>query len=284
MMVVVVVIWGTHIVIAKAAIDVLPPFLYNAMRFPIGALVLFLILRVSGARLTLSRQRLWSIAGAALIGFIGYQFFLLHGLKRTTVANSVLIGTVAPAGIVLFNIFTRRERGSRRIFAGVALAFGGVLLVIVSRYAGQIAFGGQTLLGDFLSIVGAGVWVASTIMQRSVMEGEPALIVQLWLLIIGSIEACIAAIPDALAFNWSLLTPNIILLVVYAGIVPVGLASGFWAYAIKRLGTSRASLFINLQPIVAASVAILFLGEPFTPWLVIGTAVVLTGMWLIRRG
>jgi drug/metabolite transporter (DMT)-like permease len=49
------------------------------------------------------------------------------------------------------------------------------------------------------------------------------------------------------------------------------------------LGTTRTTVYTYLQPIVAAVTAILFLGESFTLWLVVGAALVLIGLVLVKK-
>jgi len=284
MLVLVMFIWGTHYSVAKAAVDVLPPFLYNALRFSVAAITVGISLRVSNVKLTLPRREWLPIIKVGFLSFVVYQVFFMQGLRNTVVAHSVLIITAAPIGVVLFNIARKRERGSKRIYLGMVLAVGGVLAVILSRYAGQFDFGSSTLLGDGLTIISAVIWVLATLALRGVLDQNPALVANFWSLAWGALFALILGIPDALNFNWSSIQPGIILAILYSAVVSIGFAGTLWAYGLKRLGSSRASLFLNLQPIIAAGVAILFLGEPFTIWLVLGMSLVLFGMWQIRRG
>ncbi len=72
--------------------------------------------------------------------------------------------------------------------------------------------------------------------------------------------------------------------IVYSGVISIAGAGTIWSFGIKRLGTSRTALYMSLQPIMAAIIAAIFLGELLTLGLFLGTALVLTGMWLVRRG
>ncbi len=284
MLVVVMSLWGTHYSVAKAAVDVMPPFIYNACRFTIAAVTVGLMLRAGGVKLRLPRREWRSIIWVGFLSFVLYQVFFMQGLHYTVVSHSVLIVTTAPIGIVLLNIARKKERGSARVYTGIVLAVGGVLAVIVTRYAGQLDMGGSTLGGDALTVISAGVWIYNTLAFRRVLEHNPALSANFWTLVWGALFASIIAIPDALSFDWSKVNTGIVLAIIYSGAISIGFGGTLWAVALKRLGSSRASLYLNLQPIIAATVAIIFLGEPFTIWLVIGMCMVLFGMWQIRRG
>jgi drug/metabolite transporter (DMT)-like permease len=284
MLVFTMIIWGTHYSVAKAALDVLPPFVFNAFRFSLAALATGTFLKLSGQKLILPRQEWFPIIRLAVLSFVIYQAFLMNGLHNTTVANTVLINTSAPIGVVLVNVWTGRERGSRAIYTGVALVVIGVLTVILPRYAGQLALGGSTMLGDVLCVVGAFVWVAMTLAQREVVARSPALVVNFWLLSWGAFFVWLLGAPEMIQFDWSQVHIDLVLAIVYSGVVSIAAAGGIFAVGLKRLGASRTAIFVNIQPIIAAAVAIIFLHELFTPWLVIGTAVTLLGLWLIRRG
>jgi len=278
------VIWATNYSVAKAALDVLPPFMFNTFRFSLGALMLAVLIKFSGEKLALPRREWLPIIGISFLGNVIYQAFFLNGLRNTTVAHSVLINAVAPLGVVLVNIWRKQERGSRRIVFGVILVFIGVTSVVVSRYAGQIGFGDKALLGDFLSIIASCIWVASTLGLRGPLQRNSILVASFWMLAWGIVFTFLLASPDFLRFNWSSVTPDVIRGIFFSGCVSIAGASTIWNFGIKRLGTSRTAIFANLQPVLAALIAAVALGEQFTIWLVIGTAVVLFGMSLVRRG
>jgi len=68
--------------------------------------------------------------------------------------------------------------------------------------------------------------------------------------------------------------------IAYLGLV--GTAVGFvWFYeGVKALGVARASVFTNLVPVFGATLAVLVLGEPLLPSMVVGGLVTLAGVSL----
>src|SRR5260370_24010792 len=140
------------------------------------------------------------------------------------------------------------------------------------------------LIGDGLTVISAVIWVINTLALGPPLQRTPALAASFWMLFWGTLFAAIIAAPDFMRFDWSLLKPESVRGILYSGIISISGASTIWSFGIKRLGTSRCAIFVNLQPIVAAIIAALFLGEAVTPWLVVGIAIALTGMWLVRHG
>jgi drug/metabolite transporter (DMT)-like permease len=57
-----------------------------------------------------------------------------------------------------------------------------------------------------------------------------------------------------------------------------------WFYeGVKALGAARASQFINVVPPLAVAEAVLILGEPMTPALYAGAALVVAGLYLTNK-
>lgn len=76
---------------------------------------------------------------------------------------------------------------------------------------------------------------------------------------------------------------------VWASIVYLGMfgtAIGFtWFYeGVNRIGAAKAGVFINFVPITAILSGWLFLGEPLSASLLLGAALVLTGVYTANKG
>lgn len=70
---------------------------------------------------------------------------------------------------------------------------------------------------------------------------------------------------------------------VYAILGPIVLTNVLWFTAIARVGPSRATLVANLQPFLAAVVALAILSEEMTWVQVAGGAAIAAGIALARR-
>lgn len=284
MLILTAIFWGSNFVTLKAAQTMLPVFVFGSFRMTMGAVFVGILLKLSGEKMQLSRADLPTMLKVAFFGNLVYQFFFLNGLNHTTAANSVLILAASPVLLVLFNWLRGKDRLGRIGLIGMALAFSGVLVVIVSRYAGQLAVGDATLLGDVLTVIASIVWVFSILVTHKPLERMPVLYFTFWNLVFTAVFNYVLALPDALRMDWSAVNPAVLLLAMFSALTAVTIASLFWNRAIKRVGPSRTVVYANLQPIVTAVVASIFLGEPFTLWLVIGTTMVISGVLLVKRG
>jgi drug/metabolite transporter (DMT)-like permease len=69
----------------------------------------------------------------------------------------------------------------------------------------------------------------------------------------------------------------------FAVIGPLVITNLLWFTAIARVGPSRASLFANLQPFLAAVIALVLLSEPITTTQVLGGLAIAGGIALAPR-
>jgi drug/metabolite transporter (DMT)-like permease len=53
--------------------------------------------------------------------------------------------------------------------------------------------------------------------------------------------------------------------------------------AIERIGASLTAQAGTVGPLSTILLAVVLLGEPFTVWIAVGTALVLSGIWLLTR-
>lgn len=282
-LVLVMVVWGANFVVIKNALDVLPAFVFNAVRFSLGTVALGVIFKMNHAPLRLPRSEWPVIIVLAFLGAV-YQVIFVAALENTTIANNALIIATVPVWVLILGFFRYQERFSRGAVLGVFTALGGVIMVVLGRYSGTLAVGGQTLLGDALSLLASWTWAVSILISRRPLQHNPTTASTFWILAWGAVFQALLAVPELLRMDWSLLQPNMLLAITYSGIGSIGLGSMIWNHGVKKLGTARTAIFTYLEPIVAAISAIIFLAEPFSLWLVVGAVLVFSGLVLVKKG
>jgi len=84
--------------------------------------------------------------------------------------------------------------------------------------------------------------------------------------------------PAIMAFTWKTWGA-----VLFLGLFSSALAYLFWFRALSVFPVARVVIFQFFQPISGAIVAHYLVGECFTPWLFIGGAMIISGVWLVNR-
>lgn len=255
----------------------IPSGMLAMLRGAIGAVVLFSLLFLFGKRMDLRaiRKRFWRLVlGGVLIGL--NWIFLFESYRYTTVAVATLCYYTAPVIVLLLSPIVLRERLSRRAVVSILLALVGI--VFVSGVLSGDGFGGRDALGVLFGLLAA-VLYASVILINKTVTGVSAsdrTVVEL-------LSAAVLLLPytlileDLSSLEMSLPTLLLILLV---GVVHTGIAYALYFGAIGALPASTVSVLSYLDPVGAILLAVVFLDEPLTPSVIVGTVLILGGTLL----
>jgi len=272
--------WSGNGVISKAVVAGVPPAALVFWSWVIGIIALspFALPHVWARRDLVVRHGLKLV----LIGVLGMNLFyhlFYNALTFTTAINATLISTILPAVIVGLSWLLYREAISWRAALGSAIAFAGVVVVIVRGDLAVLAsFGFNS--GDLLMVLAVLAWALYTVLLR---HAPPALdpLALLWVFAVagvivnGTIYASEVFSPMAFAVSWGDAA-----MIAYVAIFPSVLALVFYNAGVKALGPGIAGQFLYLTPILTAILAVVFLGESFEFFHLVSLVVIVVGLYL----
>ena len=276
-------IWGINFPIIKASLVELPPLVFNALRFPLAAITVLVILWVRG-KVSWPERRDWPrVVALGILGNVVYQGFFIFGVDGTFAGNAAILLATTPVWTLALSTLRGHEKPGALVWVGVLATLSGMALVVLGGGLG-LGLRGATLHGDLLMIGAAVTWSIYTVGSRRLIHRYGSLPVTAWTLWIGSAGLVLLGLPslletplqDVSAFTWGG--------VAYAGILAIGLAYLLWYRGVQRIGSSRTAVYANLTPVVAMIVAWAWLGETPMKLQILGAAVVLLGLALARMG
>lgn len=277
-----IVIWGVNYAAIKAALRELDPYVFNAVRFVMATLTLAALARGRGAMPRIPRHDLAKLALLGILGNTLYQVIFIQGIARTTAANASLIMSSCPMLVALLATALGRDRLPRLAWAGVALAVGGLALVLAAGSHNEFKTG--NLAGDLLILASAAVWAAYTVFASGVMARTPAVTATLVTFVAGTPPLVLLALPSLARQDWGAVGARGWFGVAFSGVFAIGVAYILWNAGIATLGGARTAVYQNFTPVIAAGFAWLTLGERWTPGQFLGAAAVLSGIALTRSG
>lgn len=276
------VIWGVNFAVAKVALEHLTPLAFNALRFPMAALLLFLVLRRNGPILLPTREELPIVLTLGILGNLLYQFSFIFGLDRSSAADASLLLAGTPVVTALMTALLGQERIPPRVWFGVLATTSGVGLIVLG---GTRDHGGtSTLLGTLLMFGAVVTWAFYTVGSRPLVDRHGPLPVTAWTLWIGAAGLFVAGFRDLTRLDFGQLSALTWACVIYAGVLSIGLAYMFYYYGVSRLGNTRTGAYSNLVPAFALLAAWLWLGQPPKLFQVIGAAVIIAGVTVAQSG
>lgn len=275
------VVWGGNFSVMKVGLESLDPLAFNALRFPLAALVVGGVLWARDD-VGLPPREDWAALGAlALLGHVIYQIVFIYGLDLTLAGNASVVLATSPAWTVVISALRGHERPGPAVWAGVAASLVGVALVVAGGDRG-LSLGAGTLPGDLLVLVAAVLWAVYTVEGRDLIHRHGPLRVTAWTLWPAVIPLVAVGLPSLAGGTLARLDLGAWLTVAYAGVLAIGLAYVLWYRGVRRVGSSRTAVYGNLVPVVAVLVAWLWLGETLSALQIAGAAVAIGGVGLTR--
>ncbi|MCE8017590.1 DMT family transporter [Halomonas sp. MCCC 1A17488] len=269
-----VLIWSGNMTINQLTVGTIAPSSIAFLRWVLALAVLtpFVLPAAWRHRQTLRRE--WpKLAVLGLLGMGLWQGLAYVAAETTTATNMGILAAMVPLLTVLLSALILREAPSRGGTLGGLLALFGVL-VLLGRGDPLTLLDLQVALGDLLMVVAATCYALYGVMLKRWPLGLPP-----WVVLYAQVVfAVLFLLPPYLLGPMTPVDDHNVWLILYAGI-PASIVTTFlWMRAIRQIGASQASIFINLMPLFSALIAMLFLGERIALFHLVGGLLVLAGV------
>jgi drug/metabolite transporter (DMT)-like permease len=218
------------------------------------------------------------------LGFCGYylaSFLDFAGLQYVSASLERLILYLYPTLVLLLGILLYGKRASRHQWIGMAVSYVGVVAV----FAHEVRLTGADVG------LGAALVFGSAVSYALYLSYSGEMVRRLGALRLVGLASCVACVlcvgqfallrpvsvvAELGAEVWWLSVLNASLCTV----LPVVLVM----LAIERIGSALASQAGMVGPMSTLVMAALVLDEPLSPWLLLGTALVMSGVFICSRG
>jgi drug/metabolite transporter (DMT)-like permease len=273
-------LWGSGFFWIKLAGEGFSPVQITLIRLVLGATVLFAVLKAQGLHLPKDRA-IW--AHFTVAAFVANALpYLLFAIAEQSVSSSLAgaLTTTTPLWALVFGYLIGSERQPRPLLiAGLVLGFTGALVVLApwdETVTGSL-FAAVLCLAASASYGLGYVYLARFLIPRRL----PPLVLSTGQLLAASAWLSIATPFAGLQPVQLATTPVIALLVL--GVFGTGGAYVLNYRIITDEGPTAASAVTYLLPVVAVVLGAVVLAEPITAHLLIGGAIVLGGVAMVRQ-
>ena len=258
---------------AQAVAPEIEPLVVGASRIAVGAALLVLVALLLG-RLRVGGGRRATLLGGACVALYQATFFAAAAETGVAIAAVVALGAAPAFTGVLARTFAG-ERLHWRWAAATALASAGVaLLVLGGGSGGDVSPGGVGLA----LMSGAG-YAGYAVLGKRMLEAG------------GTPEGVMAAVFGtgavlllpvlAIVPLGELTAPGGIALALYLGAIPTALAYILFARGLERIGAGEAATLTLAEPLTAAALGVIALGERPGAAAALGATLVLSGLVLL---
>lgn len=276
------VIWGTTYLAISVALETVPVLLVAGLRWMFAGVVMSVAMLATGRGLP--KPRLWG--PLALLGFlmniVGNGFVVYAQQHVASGLTAVLIATTPFWSALVERLLPNGERFTRRSLFGLALGFGGIVVLVWPEMTHGGAEG-AAFVGGVIAIQLACVgWVIGTsFAKRHELGDNPFRSAALQMVFSGTMLLTAATAHG----DWVQLsfTPRTISAMLYLSIAGSLVAYSAYIYAIQHLPLPLVSLYAYINPMIAVALGTLLLNEPLSARILVAAALVFAGTWIVGR-
>jgi drug/metabolite transporter (DMT)-like permease len=278
---IVMVFWAGNFIVVKGAVELLPPVGFTFLRYCIASITLLILLLWREGAIRLPRGDTLKIIGLGVIGFGCYQILWPVALQTIPAGDSALLIATTPVITALLAMAVGADTPNAVKIIGSLVSFAGVALVIAF---GQGLSLGVSIVGDVLTLIAAACWAVYTVLGARILRRHSPLVTTTWAILAGTLFIAPLGIAqlatsDLSGFGWP-----VVFAIIYSGTLSAGFANVIVFHAVKLLGPTRVNALQFLVPVLAIGMAAIFLDEPIRAIQVVGGAIILAGVALLRRG
>lgn len=270
--------WGSSYLFIKLAVGDFGTFTLVALRLIVGAILLWLVIRIAGQRLPRDRRLYGHLVVMSIIN-ITIPFLLITWAEQSVESSlaAILTSPVPLFAIVLSAIFLPDEPMRINGLVGLVVGFIGVVIITSRGLTGT----GSSVVGQIALLGAALSYAAGAVYSRRNVRGVPPMIPAVFQVTFAAVIVGVCAIllerpwearPDAVA----------VFSILWLGILGSGVAYLILFRLFAHWGATRTTLVAYLLPIVGIVLGYLVLQEPVDARLLVGTALVIAGVALVN--
>jgi drug/metabolite transporter (DMT)-like permease len=173
------------------------------------------------------------------------------------------------------------ERITSNRLTGIILCVAGAL-VLVNPF--RFTAGRAGALGNGLILTNGLCYALFLVLQRPVLTRIPWRTVTAAAFFFGGLGVLAVSLPALLAFDPTRVETGAWVGVAYIIVFPTIFAYAASTWAVRRSSPALVAAYNTLQPVVASSLGVAFLGEPFGWEEGVGFALIAAGLWQVSKG
>lgn len=227
----------------------------------------------------LSRHKLTQLVVQGVVLTVNWVLFLT-ALDLTKVATAELLGYLGPVFVAALAPFVTGERFDRRIVIPMAVALGGIVVILAPQGIGVGS--GREALGALLAFASSMTYAVLLLRSKRILQGVSSST----LMIVEYAVASVLLLPFVVwmyARGQGPSTAGAYVALITLGVVHTAIAGIIFLGGLRKVRTDHAAVLTYAEPASAVIFAALFLAEPLTLATVAGGLMVVVGGALVAR-
>jgi len=197
---------------------------------------------------------------------------LFEAMKLLPIAEAVLLNYTAPIFVALLAAVFLRESVTGRTIASLILSFLGIVLIVFSNRG----FQGVNVAGYLIGLSAGLSYAIFIIVSKSALTR----VVNYTLVLYSNFFASLILAPSLFTIHLPL-SWNVWLMLAILGVINTALAVPLFYKGLKKIRAQEAAILGYLEPVSAAFLGFLFLGQTLTPPAMLGGILVIVAGYIV---
>jgi len=274
-----VIFWGISFISTKVVLREIPPVSIAFFRQFIALVPLITYGLITKSSFKMNLRDFFLLAVSCFFGIVLYFVFENNGLRLTSASSASMIVAAVPVFTLISEaLFFKLKVGLKTILC-IAVSILGVYFVISVN--GKPDLTSSAFLGNMLMIGAMISWVIYTIISRNLISRYPNLVIATYQTAISIALFIPFTVPEIGA--WKTISLTVLLNLLYLGVFCSAVSYFSFLYAIKHLGSTVSSSFLNLIPVVSVIAGFLILGEKLMLIQYAGMALIMASLFYLSK-
>lgn len=273
-------IWGSTYLLNKIAVTELPPFMLASIRFITAGILIFILCRILGISLAISRRQLINTTVAGFLFLTFGNGVVVWALRYVDSGFAALEISAQPLVVLVLLRIIDGKKIQLMSMVGVALGIIGIYLLVSQK---QVINQENSVLGMVMIFLCLLSWAYGSLFVGRASLPTNHFVNTGYQMFTGGVLLLLASVvfgePWSSPGNWSNPTRfSMILLIVFGSIV----AFTSFNYLLKTVSPEKVATSTYVNPIIALFLGWYFLNEQVTVQSIVAAAILLTGVYFIN--
>lgn len=275
-------IFSANFTIAKVVMpSLIKPYAFIFVRVAVAGALFWLLAASSAFRQKIDKKDWPRFVLCAIFGVAINQLTFFKGLSYTLPIHASLMMLTSPICVTIIAAFLIKEKVTWLKTLGLICGISGALLLVAISSHRQSAYASNIVLGDFLVFINGASYAFYLVIVKPLMKRYKPIVVIRYVFTIGFFFIIPFSFNEVREVQWQLFGTADWMALAYVVLFTTFLAYFFNVFALHTLNASTVGSYMYLQPVFAALIAMLFLGELLTWVKVVSAILIFSGVYMV---
>ena len=274
-------IWGSSFLWIKIGVESITPIMLVTLRVSFGLLALLAVVFAQRQALPRDRSTLLKYGFMGVFNLVLPFLLITWGETKIDSSLASILNAATPLFVIIIaHFWLHDEKITGPRLGGLLMGFAGVVVLVLQNLKPETMQG--DILGELAVLLATVSYAVALIFSRKYLRGTKPVVQSTMILVVATALMWIIMPVADRPLVWPA-TPLTWLAVIWLGVLGLCVAYLLFFYLNNAVGPTRASLVTYVFPVVGVVLGIIFLSEPLTWNMIVGSILVVGGIVVVNR-